>query len=297
MHYLPTTCVICLTPTPSAAGFQSIAVIDEGEYVRPTDDVDKAMLSAVMKKAAFEGAAAVQRAAREGEILKCSGTFATASQNDKHVTVWEMQVAAKKDGEASKPNDNVATLAEAHKLEHEGAVTALVATPKRILAGDNGGVVTLWERQRGGLLGGWDGGGGQGASWSRLRQCTPWKSTGLVHPKEKLAQRVVGLCRLGDEGFAAGAASGVVRVWDDVWTGAKEAVLRKKDHASSVKITAAGLAGITALPDFTNPKTGIRRKAFAVASTDGKLASLALLPKRSSAHKNELVMFHVCPVA
>ena len=101
---------------------QSIEVIDEGEFVRPTDEIDQAMLKAVMKKAALEGAAAVQQAAARREIIKCSGSFATAATNDHNVSVWNMDTAAK-DEEAGVATDvaNAATLSLSHVLDHQHA--------------------------------------------------------------------------------------------------------------------------------------------------------------------------------
>ena len=128
--------------------YQSIEVIDEGEFVRPTDGIDQAMLKAVMKKAALEGAASVQQAAAQREIIKCSGSFATASINDHNVSVWTIDIAAKSEGGVSTGRDaNLATLSLAHMLEHDHIITALATerTSKgtRIFAGDDHGIVHL----------------------------------------------------------------------------------------------------------------------------------------------------------
>jgi len=262
----------------------SIEVIDEGSYVRPTDDIDMAMASAVIKKAALEGAAAVQRAARQREIIKCSGSFVTASQNDKDVSVWEMDIAEKGEGGEKTREDNVATLSLAHVLEHDSAVTALAATRTRIFAGDVTGVVVLWERKEGLLS--WARGGG---TWTKLHQFPPWKRA-LASPTEKLEQSIVGLCALGEGTFVTGGKSGTVRVWDNFGT-AKGYMVLKKGHANSVKFTSGTLTGIQKLPHAKNPNTGKECQAFAVASTDGRMACMALHPQESST-KNDLVMFH-----
>jgi hypothetical protein len=284
--------------THMPAPAQSIAVLDGGKYVRPEGDMDLAMFSAAMKKAAREGSAALVKAARAREIIKCSGSFATASKNDKAVRVWEMAAAADQDREegagARAPDDDAATLTAAHVLEHDHAVTALAATKKRIFLGDATGVVVLWERQEGlfaSLC-------GKGGDWTKVRKFTPWKAGALVPPEDMLEQEIVRLCVMGDA-LVAGGKSGVVRVWDALGD-LEDFEAHKKEHASSVKVASGALVGIAGLPPVEDPATGEARRAFAVAAPDGRVASLALHPREDSA-KSELAMFHAhalpCAVA
>eukprot|EP00585_Thalassiosira_rotula_P010867 CAMPEP_0196138828 /NCGR_PEP_ID=MMETSP0910-20130528/6327_1 /TAXON_ID=49265 /ORGANISM="Thalassiosira rotula, Strain GSO102" /LENGTH=329 /DNA_ID=CAMNT_0041399485 /DNA_START=50 /DNA_END=1036 /DNA_ORIENTATION=+ len=69
--------VVSQEPTTLLAKFNcferyvhSIGVLNEGSFVRPTDGVDMAMVAAMAKKTAWEGAASVQRAAIQREIIQ-----------------------------------------------------------------------------------------------------------------------------------------------------------------------------------------------------------------------------------
>eukprot|EP00579_Thalassiosira_antarctica_P012142 CAMPEP_0201913016 /NCGR_PEP_ID=MMETSP0903-20130614/3537_1 /ASSEMBLY_ACC=CAM_ASM_000552 /TAXON_ID=420261 /ORGANISM="Thalassiosira antarctica, Strain CCMP982" /LENGTH=680 /DNA_ID=CAMNT_0048448107 /DNA_START=124 /DNA_END=2166 /DNA_ORIENTATION=- len=262
----------------------SIEVLNEGSFVRPTDDVDMAMVTAMAKKTALEGAASVQRAAIQREIIECSGSFVTASKNDKNVNVWEMTVAEKR--EENDTDENVAEINRAHVLEHDVAIGAMAAVQDMILTGDVMGVVYMWGRKRR-SFGSWS----NNNSWTKLHKFIPWKRDVLRSSDEISEQSILKLCILGSGTFVSGTKSGKVRVWDTETAKTYEVY---KKHATSIKVTSGSVSGIQKLPPVKDPNTGEECEAFSVASTDGRVMSMALYPQDSSKQvQNELVMFHV----
>ena len=68
-----------------------LVMVHCGSYVRPTDDVDWAMLAAVSKRAMKEGPSGVSRAAKDKHIIDCSCEFAAISGKHRDVRVWSMK--------------------------------------------------------------------------------------------------------------------------------------------------------------------------------------------------------------
>ncbi|KAL7549775.1 hypothetical protein ACHAWF_013037 [Thalassiosira exigua] len=248
------------TFNPPGRWVHSVAVLDEGSYVRPTDEIDADMLNAVAKKTVLEGAAAVHRAAVQREIIECSGSFATASKNCTDINIWEMAVSEQRGVESF--NGNFAEINLIQVLEHDTAITAMevAVTRNRILSGDVRGNVTLWERQRR-----WS-----KKKWNQVCKFTPHyrRPTKLSTPEDALSESVTSLCFLGERGgetkFVLGTKSGKLRVWDIDKTTANQD--RRKDHAlASIKITSNSLACMRMLPPVKDPNTGA--ECFSIRSS------------------------------
>mmetsp|Transcript_14423 Transcript_14423/g.31344 ORF Transcript_14423/g.31344 Transcript_14423/m.31344 type:complete len:665 (+) Transcript_14423:298-2292(+) len=257
----------------------SIGVLNEGSFVRPTDGVDMAMVTAMARMTALEGAASVQRAAIQREYIECSGSFATSSKNDKNVKIWTMAVTGKND-------ENVAQIHLDHELKHDASIRAMVTGQNLILAGDVVGDVHMWECERRKLAFGSKG------SWAKTHKFTPWKTRVVHTPDEKSAQSIEKLCLLDGGTFVSGTKSGVVRVWRDIKSAKGFEVYKK--HASSIKVTKKSVTDVQKLPPVKDPNTKEECMAFSVAFADGRLVSMALYPRGpSKKEKDELVMFHV----
>eukprot|EP00578_Thalassiosira_sp_NH16_P009915 CAMPEP_0181117622 /NCGR_PEP_ID=MMETSP1071-20121207/22629_1 /TAXON_ID=35127 /ORGANISM="Thalassiosira sp., Strain NH16" /LENGTH=777 /DNA_ID=CAMNT_0023202039 /DNA_START=111 /DNA_END=2444 /DNA_ORIENTATION=+ len=260
----------------------SIGVLHEGSFVRPTDEIDGAMLTAVGKQAVFKGAASVQRAAIQREIIECSGSFITASKNSSIVNVWDIHVVEKTEDSS---NQNVAKTNLGHALEHEASIQAMATMPDKILTGDIMGDVHLWEYTRNAFR-------AIRKNWTKQRKFTPWRGKGPHSPAKITENMVLHLCFLNKgRRFIAGSNSGVIRVWDIEGT-KKVDVVHKKD-AQSVKVTQDSLSGICQLPSIEDPNTRQECLAFAVSSTDGRVVSMAVLqhPRSSKQERSELVIF------
>lgn len=258
-------------------------MLNEGLFVRPDDGVDMAMVTAVAKKTALEGAAYVQRAAFERKFIECSGSFATCSKNDKKVKIHCITVAKDSDENAAKINLE-------QVLEHSNFVEAMAAIKNTILAGDIVGVVHMWERKQRSLF-------GNKGSWEKVHEFSPWNKTRAVRtPEQMMAQSVEALCFLDKGTFVSGTKNGVVRVWPDIEALGDFEVHKKQ--ACSVKVTSQSVTGIPKLPPVRDPNTGEKCLAFSVGFNDGRMVSMAMYPAEQveaslNARKTELVMFHV----
>ena len=246
--------------------------------MRPTDDIDAAMLTAVAKKTALEGAASVQRAAIQREIIDCSGAFATASKNGRDVNVWEMTVAERKETEDCSDDMNVAQIKLASALTHECAIQAITASKgSLIITGDVVGDVFLWKYMRSSSF-------SFSKDWTRLCRFTPWKENGRLYtPQEKAEQSIASLCLLGETRFVAGSKGGKVRVWPLTERPDSSSVYKNK--AISANVTGETLSDVAKLPPIKDPRTQDECLAFAVSSIDGHVA-MALNPQT-----NELAVF------
>jgi len=266
----------------------SIQMLEEGSFVRPTDNIDMAMITAMAKKTALDGAASVQRAAIQREIIECSGSFATLSRNDKTIKLWDMCVADKKEACS---NENCAQIKLAHQLEHETSIGAMAGSNDIMLAGDIMGVVIMWNRAKpNSFRRSW---GKDNYNWTKTHKFTPWKAGALNTPAEISKQSVVSLCVLGSGAFVSGTKNGTIRVWDNI-EHVKEYEVYKKKNAHSMKVTSEMVSGIQTLPPFNDPNTGEECVAFSVGSTDGHVMSMALYPRDPFKKKeDELVIFHV----
>eukprot|EP00581_Thalassiosira_minuscula_P015800 CAMPEP_0183714526 /NCGR_PEP_ID=MMETSP0737-20130205/9015_1 /TAXON_ID=385413 /ORGANISM="Thalassiosira miniscula, Strain CCMP1093" /LENGTH=698 /DNA_ID=CAMNT_0025943461 /DNA_START=123 /DNA_END=2219 /DNA_ORIENTATION=+ len=253
----------------------SVEVLNEGSFVRPTDDLDMAMVTAMAKKTALEGANSVQRAALEREIIECSGSFVTASKNQKDVIIWNMTVAGKK-GESS-PDGNVAEANVAHVLKHDFAIEAIAAMNDLVLTGDITGDVYMWKRLRSSL---W------GYQWTKLHKFTPRKNSDpLAHWDDDSNESIVKLCLLGSDAFVSGTKKGQLRVWD-IETADGFEVRKKK--ATSLKMSSSSILGIQKLPLIQDSATGEYYEAFSVLLSDGCVASLSWRPRVPSIKEDSI---------
>lgn len=269
---------------PDGRWVHSVGVLHEGSFVRPTDEIDGAMLAAMAKKTVFDGAASVQQAAIQREIIECSGSFVTASKNSSIVNVWDMHVAEENtDGSRNK---NVAEIDLGRALEHEASIQSMATMSDKIITGDVMGDVYLWEYRRSSF-------GAIHKNWMKQRKFTPWRGKGPHSPAKITENMVLHLCFLNEgRRFIAGSNSGVIRVWDI--EGTKKVDVVHKNDAQSVKVTCDSLSGIQQLPSVEDPNTGEKCPAFAVSSTDGRVVSMALHhPDSSKQERSELVIFHM----
>lgn len=232
------------------------------------------MVTAMAKKTALEGAAAVQRAAFQREIIECSGAFATASKGSVNVNVHAMTVVKKKDGDDFSGDSNVAEITLAHVLEHDNSVNTMIASPKMILAGTVLGDVFLWDYTKSSF--------GFSRSWTK--RCKFSSLTRKTVHRVDDYDAITALSFLdGHKKFVAGSAKGVVRVWST--TEKAKPVINKKDAISAI-IFSEPLSGIQGLPPIPNPKTGEMCLAFSLSYTEGRVVSMAV-----SESKHELIRF------
>lgn len=122
---------------------RDIAIIEDGKYVRPTDNVDMTMSVCMMKKALKEGSRSVQKAARERQIIECSCKFATITAKCNVVKLWSV----KHSGQVEKEGGNVSDVTMTHELKHDAVVQSITSVRGKgmILTGDSMGNVTLWK--------------------------------------------------------------------------------------------------------------------------------------------------------
>jgi len=226
------------------------------------------------KKTALEGAASVQHAAFQREIIQCSGSFATASKNEKNVKIWSIAVSDKTD-------ENAAKIILDHELEHTASIGSLAAMKNTILAGDDMGIVHVWGRKQKIF--------GNQNSWTTLHKLTPWRKNARHTPDQMLEQSIQALCFLDKVTYVSGTKSGTVRVWNNL-----ETTEVYKKSASSVKVTSKTVTDIQKLPPVKDPNTGEECMAFSASFSDGRMVSMAKYPEDPLENeKHELVMFHV----
>lgn len=204
----------------------SIAIIEEGSYVRPTDNVDWSMMAAMTKKAAKEGSNAVQRAARERQIISYSCDFATITGASRSVKIWNVKHIDKNDDNegGSFVGGNVAEAKLSQKLEHDNVVesVATMSGKSMLLAGDRMGCVTLWKGVKNVFK------RGSPKVWQSIRVFN-WRHKHELHKiKECMQFGITSLSFLGDGFFVSGARGGVLRVWNTNGSGAKDETVHKE---------------------------------------------------------------------
>jgi WD40 repeat protein len=204
----------------------SIAIIEEGSYVRPTDNVDWSMMAAMTKKAAKEGSNAVQRAAQERQIISCSCDFASITGASRSVKIWSVtHVDKNADNEgALSEGGNVAEAKLSQKLEHDNVVesVATLSGKSMLLAGDRMGCVTLWKGFKNVFK------RGSPKVWQSIRVFN-WRHKHELHKiKECMQFGITSLSFLGDGYFVSGARGGDLRVWNVNGSGAKDETVHKE---------------------------------------------------------------------
>ena len=258
-------------------------------------------MKAMARKMFWKGAAAVQRAAAEREIIGCSGVFATASKNDKSVKIWDIGVAdkdernrssaasssggsggGKKDAAKSK---SIAKITLLHELKHDSAIVALVSAGKgknMILTGDTMGVVFLWEKVRSSMV-------SVQKTWTLIRTFTWMKDKGLYRPDTITKQSISFLSFLENETmFVVGTKSGVLSIWDV--DNDKEKVY--KNESIKLNVKSEPMTGIHKLPLIKDPTSDKSSPAFSASFEDGFIVSIAMLPNEDGASSYSPFIFH-----
>ena len=274
----------------------TIAVLDEGDYVRPTDEIDMAMLKAMAIQTAFEGSNAVHRAAVEREIISCSGTFATASKNDKVVRVWEIDVLDKEENnhgsliatssdsrkDAAK-SKNVAKITLAHELKNDSSIVAMSsAGDDMILVGDTMGDVFLWQKARSSMV-------TVHKTWARTRKFT-WVTGKQRYSLEEIYKQSISLLSFleGEDMFVVGTKRGVLSIWE---VDNRKEVVSKKESIR-MRVRKSSMTGIQKLPSAFDPKTKQSCRAFSTSHDDGFVVSIAMRSQKKGAFKYSPFVFH-----
>lgn len=221
----------------------SIAIIEDGSYVRPTDHIDWSMVAAVTRKSIFQGANSVQRAARERQVIECSLQFASITGAHRTVNCWSVRHKDKKeDEEGSSTGKNVAEIKLLQELEHDNVVESVATIPRKsiLLAGDRMGSVTLWKGIKNVLK------LGSPKIWHRVRVFN-WRHTlGQEKCQERMQFAITSLSFFGDNFFVSGAKGGDLRIWDVNGSGAQDEVVQEEliglsgAHSSEITSIIAG---------------------------------------------------------
>uniref|UniRef100_A0A7S2KNC8 Uncharacterized protein n=1 Tax=Skeletonema marinoi TaxID=267567 RepID=A0A7S2KNC8_9STRA len=208
-----------------------IVPLDEGSFVRPTDDINISMVKAMAKKTALEGPTSMQQAAFERAIIQCSGAFATSSKNGKTVKVWEMSVVDGKANDDSTTNDNVSKVCLAQELQHDAVIEAVEASEDgcRIIVGDVMGVVFLWNKSKSYLSAL---GVTKSKPWTLIHKFT-WRGDIRVHTGEIFQHSITSLCFIGESKFVSGTKEGMVQIWDGSNTKDKPQTIRVAEQPVS----------------------------------------------------------------
>lgn len=219
----------------------TIAIIDDGTYVRPTDNVDWSMITAMTKMAVKEGSNSVQRAAQERQIISCSLEFASITGAHRSVKIWAVEHMDKKDDECMEQSEgkNVADIKLMQELEHENVVESLATLSSKtmLLAGDRMGCVTLWKGcknlfKRGGPK-----------VWQSIRVFSWRHGSELYKVNECMQFGITSLSFLGGDLFISGARGGDLRVWNVNGSGAKDETV----HNELIGLSGAHSSEITAV--------------------------------------------------
>ena len=203
----------------------TIAMIDDGSYVRPTDNVDWSMMAAMTKKAVKDGSESVQRAAKERQIIECSLQFASITGAHRTVKIWSVKKKdGKEDEEESPAGKNVAEIKLLQELEHDNVVESVATMQGKslLLAGDRMGGVTLWKGVKNVFK------RGSPKIWHSVRVFN-WRHASELHKcKESMQFGITALSFLGESSFVSGAKGGDLRIWNVNGSGAKDEVVHKE---------------------------------------------------------------------
>jgi WD40 repeat protein len=243
----------------------TIAMIEDGSYVRPTDDVDLSMMAAMTKKAVKEGSASVQRAARERQIIACSLQFASITGAHRTVKIWSVKRIDEKDKEkeeGSPGGQNVAEITLLQQLEHDNVIesVATVLGKSMLLAGDRMGSVTLWKGVKKIFK------RGSPKIWQCIRVFN-WRHKLELHKvQESMQFGITSLSFLGEGFFVSGARGGDLRIWNLNGSGAKDETVNKE----LIGLSGAHTSEITAIVTGRNVKEGFSKEKMMTFNTCGK---------------------------
>mmetsp|Transcript_4063 Transcript_4063/g.6966 ORF Transcript_4063/g.6966 Transcript_4063/m.6966 type:complete len:788 (-) Transcript_4063:2068-4431(-) len=242
----------------------TIAMIDDGTYVRPTDNVDWSMMAAVTKKASKEGSNSVQRAARERQIIACSLQFASITGAHRTVKVWSVKHNDKKKEEKEEMTvgENVAEIKLVQELEHDNVVESVATMPGKsmLLAGDRMGSVTLWKGIKNVFK------RGSPKMWHCIRVFN-WRQPLELHKcKESMQFGITSLSFLGEQYFVSGTRGGDLRIWNVNGSGAKDEIV----HNELIGLSGAHSSEITSIITGRDVVEGSSKEKMMTFNTCGK---------------------------
>ena len=185
--------------------------LDEGSFVKSTDNVNMSM-AAMVKKSAFNGPASTHQAASDRLIIECSGTFATSSLSGRVVKIWEMSTLDGKIDDFTSNNKDISKVCLVQELQHDVAIEAVEASEdgSNIYVGDLRGDVFLWSKPKSMLS---TLGVTKTKGWEMIRKFT-WRGDDRVHVEDLFQHSVTSLCFLGGANLVSGTKEGVVQIWD-----------------------------------------------------------------------------------
>jgi len=241
----------------------TIAMIEDGSYVRPTDNVDWNMMAAMTKKAVKEGSDSVQRAAKERQIIACSLQFASITGAHRTVKIWSVKHNDRMEDEEESPvGKNVAEIKLLQELEHDNVVesVATIQGKSMLLAGDRMGGVTLWKRVKNVFK------RGSPKIWQCIRVFN-WRHTSELHTcTESMKFGITSLSFLGEKFFVSGAKGGDIRIWNVNGSGAKDEVV----HKELIGLSGAHSSEITSIVTGKNVVEGSSKEKMMTFNTCGK---------------------------
>jgi len=253
-----------------------IAIVDDGSYVRPTDNVDMAMATAATLKAMKEGSAALAKAAKERQIIACSCEFATISGRHNVVKLWSVNLLELEVGQHPSQMPNVAEAKAGQELKHDAVVESIEAVRGKglILTGDRMGHVRLWNSAKNVFL------PNSSRAWSCVRTFSWRPKSKLSTVDESMLFAITSLAFLqGNTMFVSGSKSGNLRVWKVDGTKTKGETVNKE----LICITGAHNMAITSVrqgpgvkDDGDNNNNADGNLSFSSASEDGKVLSFAV---------------------
>jgi len=246
----------------------TMAMIEDGSYVRPTDDVDWSMMSAMTKKAMKEGSASVQRAARERQIIACSLQFASITGAHRTVKIWSVKGIDEKNDEKMEEgspwgkNVNVAEVTLLQQLDHENVIesVATVLGKSMLLAGDRMGSVTLWKGLKNVFK------RGSPKVWQSIRVFN-WRHKLDLHKcQESMQFGITSLSFLGEGFFVSGARGGALRIWNVNGSGAKDETVNRE----LIGLSGAHTSEVTSIVTGKNVKECLSKEKMMTFNTCGK---------------------------
>eukprot|EP00581_Thalassiosira_minuscula_P000327 CAMPEP_0183741872 /NCGR_PEP_ID=MMETSP0737-20130205/63318_1 /TAXON_ID=385413 /ORGANISM="Thalassiosira miniscula, Strain CCMP1093" /LENGTH=854 /DNA_ID=CAMNT_0025977353 /DNA_START=73 /DNA_END=2637 /DNA_ORIENTATION=+ len=248
----------------------SIAITESGDYVRPTDQVDMAMATAMTMKALKEGSGSVQKAARERQIIACSCEFASISGSHKEVKLWSMKHVDQNE-QTLMEEENVAEVKLEQDLKHDNVVESITAACGKgmILTGDRMGTVRLWRSTKNVFL------PGTARIWSCARTFTWRRKSELYSVDECMQFAITSLCFLqGNAMFVSGSKIGNLRVWSVDGSKTNGETVNKE----LICITGAHNMAVTTIRQGPRvEENGSNANlSFSSAADDGKVLSFAI---------------------
>lgn len=236
---------------------KSIAMTQEGSYVRLTDNIDFEMLKAAARKTVTAGSAGLQQAAREKHIIACTCRFASITGHHNSVKIWSIQHSEDQNG--IEAEENCAEVTMDQELKSDIVVESLTAALGKgiILTGDRMGYIKLWRGGRGLLDPRW--------TWTCERIFTWKKRTDLCSVGDAMNFAVSSIKFLSDDIFVSGYRGGILRLW------------KVESDKDLVSINGAHNDEIVDIQlGCFEEKNEDKRVSFASASSDGKVLSFTI---------------------